>query len=468
MEKDWVVLKIDDQRMWVSLAIKEPIGEEEPIFSVEFIEGYLRENGITAGIDRDAIVALSENVAYGQEVIVAKGKPAVNGRNGFFQFTAMVEDAKSKPVVNSDGSVDYYNSLKLAMIDKDEMFAVYVPATPGEYGYTVFSEMLPPVKGKELRPLRGKGFYISEDEKEYRASFRGRITKTENRITIEKIYVVKGDLDIEKGNINFNGDVEIMGDVRSGLSIITDGSIFVHGHVGGSLLVAGGNITIRKGVQGRNKCEIVAKGDIACSFVERCIIKSDSNIYADSILDSEVTAKQKVVVSSRKGLIVGGTVTGVQGVTLKEAGNETGVATVLQAGVVQEELEKVSRLTEERVKLVETIGLLEKNLKVYESLPGNRRTKETEAVRMKIFRAKVIKVTELKALDDTVAQLNEAIDTARRDAVVQVTGVSHAGIKVNIGRSCYISKDTWKDVVYKNINDNVVVQSGDDKDKLHK
>lgn len=463
MEKDWVVLKIDDQRMWVSLTIKEPIGEETPYFSPDFIEGYLRENGITAGIDRESIEALAEHVAYGKEVIVAKGKPPVHGRNGFFQFTSMVEDAKSKPVVNPDGSVDYYNSLKLAMIDKDELFAVYIPATTGEYGFTVFSEMLPPLKGKELRPLRGKGFYTSEDGKEYRACFRGRITKTENRITVEKIYVVKGDLDIEKGNINFNGDVEIVGDVRSGLSVVTDGSIFVHGHVGGSLLVAGGNITIRKGIQGRNKCEIDAKGDVACSFVERCIIKADGNIYADSILDSEVTAKQKVIVSSKKGLVVGGVITGVQGVVAKEAGNETGVATTLQAGIVQEEVEKATELSEQREKLVENIVLLDKNLKVYESLPGNRRTKETEALRMKIFRAKVIKVTELKSLDENLNQINESIDKARKEASIQITGVSHAGIKINIGRSCLISKDTWKDVVYKSINDTIVVQSGDEK-----
>lgn len=463
MEKDWVVLKIDDQRMWVSLTIKEPVGEEAPCFSADFIEGYLRENGITAGIDREAIEALTEHVAYGKEVIVAKGKAPVNGRNGVFQFTSMVEDAKSKPVVNPDGSVDYYNSLKLAMVDKDELFAVYIPATAGEYGFTVFSEMLPPLKGKELRGLRGKGFYTSEDGNEYRACFRGRITKTENRITIEKVYVVKGDLDIEKGNINFNGDVEIVGDVRSGLSIVTDGSIFVHGHVGGSLLVAGGNITIRKGIQGRNKCEIDAKGDVACSFVERCIIKAEGNIYADSILDSEVTAKQKVIVSSKKGLVVGGVVTGVQGVVVKEAGNETGVATTLQAGIVQEELEKATKLSEEREKLVETIVLLDKNLKVYESLPGNRRTKDTEATRMKIFRAKVIKVTELKTLDENLAKINDAIDTARKDASIQITGVSHAGIKINIGRSTLVSKDTWKDVVYKSINESILAVSGDEK-----
>lgn len=463
MEKDWVVLKIDDQRMWVSLTIKEPLGEEEPYFSPEFIEGYLRENGITAGINKESIEALANHVAYGKEVIVAKGKEPVNGHDGFYQYTVMIEDSKSKPVVNQDGSVDYYNSLKLAMVDKDEMFAVYIPPTAGEYGYTVFSEMLPPVKGKELRPLRGKGFYTSEDGREYRASYRGRIVKNDNKIIIEKIYIVKGDLDIEKGNINFNGDVEIMGDVRSGLSIVTDGNIFVHGHVGGSFLVAGGSITIRKGIQGRNKCEIDAKRDVACSFIERCIIRAGGNVYADSILDSDITAKEKVIVSSRKGLVVGGVITGIQGVIVKEAGNDIGVLTTLQAGIVHDELEQQSSLMQEREKLVETLELLNKNLKVYDNLSGDKRTKETEALRMRIFRAKVIKVTELKSIDEKLSELEAIIDTARREAMIQVTGVSHSGIKINIGRTCLVAKETWKDVIYKSINEKIVVKSGDEK-----
>lgn len=461
MEKDWFILHIDDHRMWVTLALKEPIGEEAPYISPALIEAFLRENGITAGIIEEALIALSDHISYEQEILVAKGKEPINGKNGYFQFTSMIEDAKSKPVVNPDGSVDYINSLKLAMVNQDELFALYIPATAGEYGYTVFSEMLPPVKGKEQRALRGKGFYVSEDGREYRASYKGRITKTENRITVEKLYVVKGDLDIEKGNLNFNGDVEIMGDVRSGLSIVADGSIFVHGHVGGSNLTAGGNITIRKGIQGKNKCEIHADGDVACSFVERCTIFSKGIIYADSILDSTVTAKQKVIVSSKKGLVVGGCITGVQGITVKEAGNDKGILTTLQAGMIQEESEQATLLSEQRLELAEKIKLLEKNLKAFEALPGEKRTKETEAIKTKLIRAKIIEMTELKNLDMKISELNKAILTARKEAQIQITGISHAGIKINIGKNSFVPKETWKDVVYKNINDCIYAQSGE-------
>lgn len=460
MEKDWVILNIDSRRMWASLTIKKPEGEEAPYFSPDFIEKYLKDNGITTGIIKENIEALSDCVAYGQEVVVAKGKEPIKGRDGFYTYMVVLEDCKNKPTINSDGTVDYYNSLKLAMVEEGDVIAVYEPATKGEYGYTIFAEMLQPLKGKDLRPLRGKGFNVSEDKKTYTAAYGGRIFKQDERIVIEKIYIVKGDLDIEQGNIRFNGDVEIKGDVRSGLVVETEGDIFVHGHVGACTLVAGGSITIRKGIQGRNKCDIVAGRDVACSFVERCRIHANGNVYADSILDSEIVARETIKVCSKKGIIVGGILTGMQGIVAKNVGNDVGISTVLSAGVIHDDLLRLSEISEKIQKIKTDVELLDKNLKIYESLEGERRTKETEAVRMKILRAKVLEAAELKKLQDEYNTLEAEVNLARTEAVVKITGIAYADTKICIGRSSLVTKESFKDVVYKVVNDEIVQLSG--------
>lgn len=459
MEKDWVILKIDEKRMWASLTLKEPEGEEHQYFSPDFVEGYLKENGIKAGILKENIQMLTDSLAYGVEMVVAKGKEPVDGKDGFYSYMVTLEDLKNKPTINADGSVDYYNSLKLAMVEENDVFAVYTPATSGEYGYTIFSEMLPPIKGKELRPLKGKGFTVSEDKKTYTAAQTGRIYKQGDSIIIDKVYVVKGDLDIEQGNIKFNGDVEIKKDVRSGLVIEADGDILVHGHVGGCRLVAGGNITIQRGIQGRNKCTIIAGKDVACSFIERCSIVANGNVYADSILDSDIMAKQKVIVSSKKGLIIGSNVTGVQGITVKTVGNDTGVITVLSVGVVQEDLIKLSELTEKLAKLKANIEVLDKNQRVIDTMDGSRITKEIDAMRVKIIRAKVLQTAEHKALMEQYSILEENINTARRDAQIYVSGVVHSNVRINVGRASYVIKEPIKDVKFKNVNEHIVMDS---------
>ena len=460
MEKDWVVLNIDKHHMWVSLTLKVPEGDENISFTSEFIHAYLKENGISSGINDAAINALVESVAYGQEVIVARGKEAINGRDGFYQYLIALEDAKSKPAVNSDGTVDYYNSLKLAMVEENELFAIYIPPTSGEYGYTVFSEMLPPVKGKPAPRLKGKGFTVSEDGREYRASFAGRIYMNNDRVIVDKIYVIKGDLDIEHGNIKFNGDVEVTGDVRSGLKIDADGNIFVHGHVGSCQLNSGGNITIRKGVQGRDKCIITAKGDIAISFVERCTLSAEGNIYADSLLDCNVSSKQQIFVTAKKGVIVGGKVFAMHGIVAKNAGNEHDVATILQAGVIPEHIRQANEIANQVKKYTSDMELLDKNLKVSDAIEGCKRTKQTEAIRMKIIRAKVVVNTELKKLEDHLNYLNEQIERAKSEATVVITGTVYPGVRVSMGQELYIVQDACKDVIFKCKNHQITMEAG--------
>ncbi|MDE6023842.1 MAG: FapA family protein [Lachnospiraceae bacterium] len=449
MEKDWVVLKIDDERMSVSLTVKQPEGEQQLCPPDGFIESYLKENGITAGIDKEAVAMLYKPEHYGQDIVVAKGKPPINGHDGFYEFTVAMEDDKSKPILKEDGSVDYINSLKLAMIKKDDLFAVYVPPTPGEYGYTVCSEMIPPIKGKDLRKLRGKGFNVSEDGKEYRAALDGRIRKNEDQIIIESVYEVHGDLDIQQGNVKFNGDVEVKGDVRSGLTIETDGNIYIHGHVGGCRLIAGGSITIRKGVQGRNKCTMVSKGDIVCNFMERCIASTGGDLYANYILDSDVAVKGKIYANSRQGVIIGGNVSAMQGIIVKEVGNTLGIATTLQSGVSSEHIQDAIIYKDQLEKMSNDMELLNKNLKRFDAIPGNKRTKENEELRMRILRAKVIVAADYKKLEEKLEQLNSEMEMAREQAVIKITGYAYGGTKIVMGQNTFAIKDDVRDVEYR-------------------
>lgn len=462
MEKDWVVLKIDEQHMWVSLAIKVPEGEEETSFSTKFIKEYLKENGIVAGIKDEAVEALASYTAYGTDVVVAEGKPAVNGKDGFYQYLVPLEDDKSKPVVNPDGSVDYANSLKLAMVKEDDLVAVYVPATKGEYGYTVFSEVLKPIPGKELRPLRSKGLVASEDNKEYRAGVAGRIYKENEKIIIDKIYVINGDLDIEQGNVSFNGDVEVRGDVRSGLRIETEGSIFIHGHVGNCYLKAGKNITIQKGIQGKNGCRIIAGEDVAGSFIERCNIEANGCVYANSILDSKVYARKQVIVTSKSGHIIGGEVTGMQGVTAKSVGNEAGVVTKIHFAETREFIMQISSYKEKLKKVKADVEFLEKQLRIFDSLDGSKRTKETEATKMKIIRAKVIRTAERNQLEEMIRNIGEEVAEANKNSIVRVTNVVYPRTRIYSNGNLYVQQEAYKDVKYKVKGDEIVIMSGDE------
>lgn len=449
MERDWVVLNIDQNHMWVSLAIKEPDHEETVNFTTDFIMDFLKENGVKAGINKTAIEALVSSMPYEEEVVVASGKPAVDGRNGVYQYLVPLEDQKAKPVVAQDGSVDYLNSLKLAMVEEGQTFAIYEPPTKGEYGYTVFSEMVKPAPGRHAPVLRGKGFNVSEDGREYKAKLSGRIYTDNGRIIIEPLYEVRQNLDIEHGNIAFNGDVQIGGDVRSGLSIVAEGSIFVNGHVGNCQLRAGGNIIIGKGVQGKYGCKISARGDVAASFVERCNITAEGNVYADSLMDCRVFARNSVFVTSKKGCIIGGHVSALQGITAKEIGNELGIVTRVQFGETNLHREELNRYKARLKKVKEDIHLLERQMDKYDRIEGSEMSREMELMRMQVIRAKVLRQAEQRRLEDTIPQVEEELRSAEKDSFVRVTGAIYPGAVIVTETASYAQEEAYKDVYYK-------------------
>ena len=77
-------------------------------------------------------------------------------------------------------------------------------------------------------------------------------------LSVVNVYEVNGNLDMSMGNIDFNGDVNITGSVRSGVTVHAMGSIYVGGFVEGATLIAGKDIVLKDGVNTKNSGKIEA------------------------------------------------------------------------------------------------------------------------------------------------------------------------------------------------------------------
>lgn len=461
MQPEVMSICVDNQKMWASVCLNIPVAKDS-FFTADYVETKLYQMGIIAGLNRQAIFDFVDNPVVGREVVVAEAVNPIHGQSGYYDYKVEIRDEKTRPTIREDGSVDYYNCLSIAMVNVGDFFAEYFPATEGTPGYNIYNEPIAARKGKELPALKGTGFSVSEDGREYRATSYGRIYLQNEKIIVNPIYTVEGDLGIEQGNLFFNGDVEIKGDVRSGIEVVADGSIFIHGHVGGCIIKSGKSITIRRGVQGREKCIIAAEGDIACSFIERCSIKAGGSVYADSIMTSDVDARNQVIVKSKKGLILGGNVLGSRGVLCKTVGNDVGITTNIRTGYSEKIIKRASELVDEHCKIAEDLELLERNLKFYTALDKEKRTKETEATRKKILQAKIIVSVEKKKVEEELAQINEEMKQIHEECKVLIHDIAYAGTKINIGKKWFEVKEDYREVVFVQKADKVVVMPLED------
>lgn len=448
MDTNLITCLIDSDKLHCQVAIKRPEGDEPFDISAALIIEYLKSKGINYGINPAAVEALTF-AEYDKFVEVATGKASVPGVDGHFEFSIPMEDKKAKPVVAADGSVDYLNSLNIAMVNEGEIFAHYIEPTNGEYGFTIYSELLKPIPGKPTVPLRGVGFSVSDDGKEYTATKSGRIFLEDKKVVIEPLYTVNGDLDVTHGNIKFNGDVEVRGDVRSGMRIEAEGSIFISGHVGSCEIIAGENIVLGKGVQGKYNCRLTAGGDIAGNFCEHCHLTAGGKIYANSLLDCVSEAGNSVIVTTRMGRIIGGSTKAMQYVQARDIGNETEIVTKLYLGVFEDDLKRLEEDMERRSKVEADMELCESKLKSIDRVPMETRPHEMVELRTQIMQAKILRGKEKLELDTKISTAKANILNANANAAVKVEGAVYRGVRIITDSCVHSVEEAYSEVVFK-------------------
>lgn len=459
VETNWGILKTDNEGTHALMCLRTPTGDEEIIITEAAIMEFLHEQGILYGISNVAIQALINSAMYDQFVCVAQGIKPLRGLDGHFEYQKDTNDMRKKPIIHEDGTADYKNSLTLATISEGELLAVYIPPTDGTDGMNIYGDILPsPGRGKDIPPLRGRGIVSDDSKQNFYASYSGHIVMDGSKIYIDKLYRVEGNLDIEVGNIIFDGDVEVMGDVRSGLSIDSKGSIFIHGHVGACMLTATHSITIEKGIQGRNNCVITAGEDISCKFIELATLKADGNIYADSVLYSNLVAKKQILITSKNGNVVSSELYGMQGVTVKEAGNSAGAPTLLRTGLPREDYTRAAELTKAIYEIDKKIEAFNQHLAELDNPSKEISSEKATEIRTQIMRAKIVLASTKTEHSEELSVINERINADKESSIINITGTVYEGVRIYIGAFPFIVTEAIREITFTVQGSNVIAK----------
>lgn len=407
----------------------------------ESIRAVLKKEKIVSGIDEEAIERLVSQKICDENVLIAKGKPATTGEDGRFEFFFNSE-IKKNPKVLPDGSVDYRNTKYFQMVKEGDKIAEYISATRGESGYTVKGQFLTAKPGKEIPPLKGQGFYMTEDRKEYFAKVDGKIEIKNRLLMIEKVLIIRGDVDLISGNIDFIGDVHVKGDVASGMEIKARGQVVVSGHVGAANIEAGEDIILKSGISGNDKAVLVAGGDIHGKFFESSTIRTRGNLYANSILNSEIEVAGVIQTNGKHGTIIGGKVHATGGITVGTIGSNAEIPTQVESGINESWIRDVQELQAARKKTKFELSMVLRALEAFKNMDetGNHAMHD-DPRRKKLMKAKGIKEVELEALNSKIDELQEKIKSAAH-AKITATNVVHRGTKV-ILHDCtmYVTKE---------------------------
>jgi len=444
----YINLSITEDQMSAYIYISSQTDEDGNVpsdsITVETLRDFLNSRGVKAGINKDLLQQIVINKLFDRQHLIAVGKPAENGVDGSFKLLFKTE-IDNKPKVLEDGSVDYHNIDLYEPVHEGMKIAEYIPATPGHFGYNVSGAVLNCNNGHELSPLKGSGFTVSDDKKSYYSALDGKIEYKNDTIIITNVLDISGDIDLTTGDVTFNGDVIVHGNVYMGAVIKAKNDITVMGNVEGAMLYAGGDVQLKSGMQGGGKGYVEADGNISGKFFEQTKIRCNGNLNVNSMMNCDVFCCGDITISGRHGIIVGGTTMTQGNINATVIGNMAEVKTVIAAGVNEKLVKEINELEAEIKTVKEAHTKHERILDMLKTIKNpsekNKITKMLEQV-----------IQSMQELDHKLSGLNSELEVKLfqtqnySKSKITVQKYLYPNVHVTLNGLHYTTKDTFTNV----------------------
>lgn len=437
--KETFVLKLSEDNM-EAVARFYPPSTNGSLLSKQEIINDLNLRKVLYGIDEKMIERFLESRNYCEDIILAKGKAPIQGKDGKIQYLFNTE-ASTKPKRNEDGSVDFFQLNTINHCKEGQLLARMIPPILGQAGMNVLGEKIAPREVKQETLKYGKNIAISEDKTELYSQINGHVSLVTDKVFVSDVIEVE-NVGPSTGNITSKGSVQVNGNVQSGYMIEAKENVHVHGVVEGATIVAGGNIIIDRGMNGMNKGVLKAGGSIVVKFLENATVTSGDYVEADCILHSNVTAKTEINVDGRKGFIAGGSVRATSKVTCRTLGSAMGADTYVEVGIDPEMKEQIQKIQAEVVEI-------QKNLKNMQPILENATQKLRNGVKIPPEQMKYIQSMALSTKEQqerlVEAQAEyislETLLDNKDNACICVRDEAYPGTKVCISGTSFVLKE---------------------------
>lgn len=286
---------------------------------------YLAGQNIIYGIREEEIKNYCKEKEYSKELIAAQGKDPINGKDAQIAYDFDISN-ENKLIEDVDGTINFKNLNNVVNVKKDTVLCHIVPPQEGENGIDIYGDQISYKIGKNVSFNYGNNTYISKDESTLLASTDGCVEYKNGKVYVESVYKVN-NVDNTTGNIEFIGNVIINGDVKAGFSVTAKGDIKIKGMVEGAFIKSDGEVVISKGMNGMGKGTIYAKGSITSKYIENASIITEKTVYAETLINSEVEARDSIILRGANAAIIGGISRAENIIYAKTIGSKTNPAT---------------------------------------------------------------------------------------------------------------------------------------------
>ena len=444
-EKEFGLVSIDKKGYLAKIRLYPP-SDKGARLSTSELKNLIEQNGVKYGIiEKNIEIALKARL-YCMDILVAKAKLPVNGSDAEIVYSFNAEKTL-KPTMSEDGSVDFHKLDMIESVKEGQLLATLIPIDYGEPGKDVYGNMIRPKKVRNKRLRHGKNIHLSDDKLQMYSDVSGNVTLVNDMVFVTDTYTIEGDVGPSTGDIDYDGAVEVKGNVITGYTVKATGDITVNGAVEGAMLISEGKIVLKRGMQGMGKGVMEAKGDVISNFIESATVKSGGAIYTDAIMHSNISANGDVIVNGKRGLIAGDSVKTTTKIETKVAGSTMGTQTELEVGFDTtlgeryRNIEKhIDQMTDEKDSIVKNLKILQKRMQT----KGKLEPEKMKLIKEGTERIKVIDQT-IEEETEAYERIDEEMQRTSDGGKVRVENIAYPGVKIVISNiSTFVHTETHR------------------------
>ncbi len=413
----------------------------------------LKKAGVVSGIQEQRIREYLDLMDYSRPLLAAEGVPPRHGKDSYVDYKVRVSKNNVSFSEDEKGQVDFKNLDLLENVVVGQILAVKVPAQQGVPGRTVTNRVLAAKSGKDVPFRYGKGTMLSEDGTELSAEINGQVVFLNQKISVEPVYVVKGDVSLETGNVVFLGSVLIGGNVQDNFVVKAAGNIEIKGSVGKAFLEAEGDIIVRQGMNGREEGKIESTGgSVYANFIQLCHVYAEKDVIAsEGILHSKVDAVNRVLCHGKRAKIVGGLIRAGDEVNASVIGADSFTKTEVRVGINPKVLQQISDMENVKKQVEEDLEKLNKDITTLNSqklVSGGKLPPDKEEMLQKLNQQKEKGQNRIDEIKMELEELREYMGMLEQKGKVCAEKVVYPGVEIYIKDKRFAAKDPYNHIKF--------------------
>ena len=452
-EEPYARLIVEMPRDKMQATIKYDTRDGARLPTKEMVMAALSEAGVVYGINEDAIdIGITSLTPF----VAAEGLLPIPGENAYIdrKFDLGIQ---GKPIIDEYGKADYKDLNLFVLAKENQTLAIRIPQTKGTPGKNILGEPVPAQNGRPCPMPEGKNTKVVGEHRLI-ATVNGQIVDKGSRISVDPRLEIKGGVGVQTGDVEFDGTVQIKGDVEQGFKVKATGDIEIKGSINGAE-VTGRNVYISGGITGADRAKVYAEHDVRTAFAENAFIEAGNDIYiADIALHSHIRAGKRIIMETKHGQITGGhTVAGAE-INVRALGNDAFVVTKVSVGIdpnLQKEYQDLRKNYKESKRrlthITQTLNTLSKI--DINKLPQTRIDMINQLTRSQFPLAGQIKRDEKRILEIEAQLAN------MKNGRIKVSDIIYPGVKLSVnGLLKNIQSDYRRCTIF--LNDNGEVEVG--------